>query len=67
MTVSDKTIQAERLGSFFESLGRLSAKAGKKLATSVKKSQGELWKLFQTLQQQPQPKTQKQLYHHSRN
>ena len=30
MTVSDNTIQAEELGSFFKSLGRLSAKAGKK-------------------------------------
>ena len=29
MTVSDNTIQAEGLGSFFEKLGRLSAKAGK--------------------------------------
>ena len=39
-TVSDKTIQAEGLGSFFKCLGRISAKAGKKLATNVLKNQG---------------------------
>ena len=33
MTVSDKKIQAEGLGSFFKNLGRISAKAGEKLAT----------------------------------
>ena len=35
MTLSDKTIQAEGLGSFFEILGNVSAKAGKKIATIV--------------------------------
>ena len=35
MTVSDNTIQAERLGSFFRSLGINSATAGKKTATNV--------------------------------
>ena len=35
MTVSDKTIQTEGLGSFFENLGNVSAKAGKKIATIV--------------------------------
>ena len=38
MTVSDKTIQAEGLCSFFKNLGRISTKAGKKLATNVLKS-----------------------------
>ena len=33
MTVSDNTIQAEGIGSFFENSGKISAKAGKKLAT----------------------------------
>ena len=37
MIVSDNTIQAERLGSFFKNLGKISAKAGKKLATNVLK------------------------------
>ena len=32
MIVSDNTIKAERLGSFFKNLGKISAKAGKKLA-----------------------------------
>ena len=40
MIVSDNTIQAERLGSFFKNLGRISAKAGKKLATNVLKNPG---------------------------
>ena len=35
MTVSDNTIQAEGLGSFFKNLGRISSKAGKKLAKNV--------------------------------
>ena len=35
MTVSDNTIKAEGLGSFFKSLGKISAKAGKKLAKNV--------------------------------
>ena len=40
MTVSDNTIKAERLGSFFKNLGKISAKAGKKLATNVLKNPG---------------------------
>ena len=35
MTVSDNTIKAEGLGSFFKSLGKISSKAGKKLARNV--------------------------------
>ena len=38
MTASDKTIQAEGLSSFFKNLGKISAKAGKKLATNVLKN-----------------------------
>ena len=32
MIVSDNTIEAEGLGDFFKSLGKISAKAGKKIA-----------------------------------
>ena len=35
MTVSDNTVKAEGLGSFFKNLVKLSAKAGKKLAKNV--------------------------------
>ena len=35
MIVSDNVIQAEGLGSFFKNLGKLSSKAGKKLAKNV--------------------------------
>ena len=35
MTVSDNTIKAEGLGSFFKNLGKISVKAGKKLAKNV--------------------------------
>ena len=38
MTVSDNTIEAEGLGSFFKNLGKISAKAGKKLATNALKN-----------------------------
>ena len=40
MTVSDNTIQAEGLRSFFKNLGRISAEAGKKLATKTLKNPG---------------------------
>ena len=38
MIVSDYTIKAEGLGSFFKNLGKISAKAGKKLATNALKN-----------------------------
>ena len=38
MTFSDNTIKAEGLGSFFKNLGRISSKAGKKLATKALKN-----------------------------
>ena len=38
MTVSDNTIKAEGLGSFFKNLGKISAKAGKKLTTNALKN-----------------------------
>ena len=38
MIASDNTVQAERLGSFFTKLGKISAKTGKKLATNFLKN-----------------------------
>ena len=38
MTVSDNTLQAVGLGSFFKKLGKVSAKAVKKAATNVQKN-----------------------------
>ena len=38
MIVSDNTIKAEGLGSFFKNLGKISAKASKKLATNALKN-----------------------------
>ena len=40
MIVSDSVIQAEGLGSFFKNLGKVSAKAGKKIAKNVLKNPG---------------------------
>ena len=40
MIVSDNTIQAEGLDRFFKNVGKISAKAGKKLATNVLKNPG---------------------------
>ena len=40
MTVSDNTIKAEGLGSFFKNLGKISTKAGKKLAKNVLSNPG---------------------------
>ena len=40
MIVSDNTIKAEGLGSFFKNLRKISSKAGKKLATNVLKNPG---------------------------
>ena len=51
MIESDNTVEAEGLGSFFINLGRISAKADKKLATNV----------VRILLLQPQLKTQTQL------
>ena len=40
MIVSDNTIKAEGLGDFFKKLGKISAKAGKKLAKNVLSNPG---------------------------
>ena len=42
MIVSDNTIKAEGLDSFFKNLGKISAKAGKKLATNAFKNPARL-------------------------
>ena len=41
MTVTDNTKKAEGIGSFFKNLGRISTKAGKKLATNVLNNPGK--------------------------
>ena len=45
MTVSDNTIKAEGLGSFFKNLGKISAKAGEKLAKNVISNPGRAFDL----------------------
>ena len=62
MTVSESTKQAEGLVSFFKFLGRISAKAVKKLATNVLKIQGELESFGNYFKPQLQLKVLKQLY-----
>ena len=49
MTVSDNTIQAEGLGNFFKKLGKISAIAGKKLATNVLKNPGRSLEITSTV------------------
>ena len=62
MIVSDNTIQAEGLGSFFKNLGRISAKAGKKLATNVLKNPVRALEITSKIA--TAAATKKQLYHH---
>ena len=64
MTVSDNTIKAEGLSSFFKNLGKISAKAGEKIATNVLKSPLELLESEQTLLPQQQVEILKQHYQH---
>ena len=45
MTVSDNTIKAEELGSFFKNLGKISSKAGKKLAKNLLSNPGRAFDL----------------------
>ena len=40
MTDSDNTIKAKGLSSFFKNLGKISVKAGKKLAANIRKNPG---------------------------
>ena len=45
MRVSDNTIQAEGLGSFFKNLGKVFSKAAKKLATNALKNPSRFLKI----------------------
>ena len=45
MIFTDNTIKAEGLSSFFKNLGKVSAKAGKKLATNVLKNPGRAFEI----------------------
>ena len=47
--VSENTIQAEGLGSFFKNLARISAKAGNKLATNVSKYPGREVEIYSNI------------------
>ena len=62
MIVTYNTIQAEGLGSFFKTFGKISAKAGKKLATNAFENQ--FLKSVLTLLPQSQVEILKQLYQH---
>ena len=62
--VSDITIQAERLGSFIKNLGRISAKAGKKLTTILWKNPGRALEVTSNIANAEQLKAQKQFCHH---
>ena len=64
MTVSDNTIKAEGLGSFFKNLGKISSKAGKKLATNVLKNPGAALEIRANIATAAATKTQKQHYQH---
>ena len=59
MTVSDNTIKAEGLGSFFKNLGKISAKAGKKLATNVLKNPGRALEITSNIATAAATKNQK--------
>ena len=45
MIVSENTKQAERLGSFIKNLGKISAKAGKNLATNALKNPARFFEI----------------------
>ena len=59
MIVSDNTIQAEGLGSFFANLGKISAKAGRKLATNVLKNPGRAIEITSNIATAAATKSQK--------
>ena len=64
MILSDNTIQAEGLCSFVKNLGKISAKAGKNIATNALKIQVDFMKLVLTLLPQSQIEILKQRYQH---
>ena len=67
MTVSDDTIKADGLGSFFKNVGTLSAKAGKKLQPMYQKILLEFLKMVLTLPPQLQVEILKTYYQHNLN
>ena len=64
MTVSDNTNKAERLGSFLKNLGKISSKAGKKLAKNVISNPGRALDLTAKKATAAATKSQKQHYQH---
>ena len=64
MIVSDNTIKAEGLGSFFKNLGKIFSKAGKKLATNVLKNPGRALEIGANIATAAATKSLKQLYQH---
>ena len=49
MIVSDNTIKAEGLGSFFKNLGKISPRAGKKLAKNLLSNPGRALNLIEQI------------------
>ena len=64
MKVSDNTIQAEGLSSFFKNLWKISAKSGKKLPTNVLKKPGRALEMTSDIAIAAATKNLKQLYQH---
>ena len=64
MIVSDNVIQAEGLGSFLKNLGKISSKAGKKLAKNIKSNSGRALDLSAKIATAAQPNLQRQHYQH---
>ena len=56
MIVSDNTIEAEGLGSFFKNLGKISGKAGKKLAKNILSNPGRALDFIATAAATKSPK-----------
>ena len=59
MIVSNNTIQVEGLSSFFKNLGRIHAKAGKKLATNILKNPGRTLEISSNIATAPATKSPK--------
>ena len=62
MTVSDNVKKSEGLGSFFKTLGKISAKTGKKLATNILKNPGRALKIGANVVSQLQVESLKMYY-----
>ena len=64
MFVSDNTIQAEGLGSFFKILEKISAKGSKKLATHILKNPGRSLEIGANVATAAAGRNQKMYYQH---